>query len=1085
MLALVWASCEDDFPADSFVVGEGESLVEATVCFEPFGETQLSSRAAGDAIKKIDMLYVLRYNAEEELLGCEQIKAFDVTSDNNGRPSGEPGGTVSAETNTDRATFKMKMPYGKYHIYVVANIDVAAEWGDSTNYDTVDKLLQQSVIWSESDVSDNDQMMGYVTKDNIAAGHRSEELVIVNSPNAQLKAWVKRVASKVTVAFDTRDLKDNVYIYLKSVAIRDIPKESYMGRDNTPGEKGRDISSELVDGDQLFFGHADVSHDFSNAKAHYNNWRLITNGDSIFGYHSDKNGVPDRNIYDTEMKRLAYEHEETVGALYFYENMQHEGKSKHQDADGDGEVDFPFPDESVEGSGWKDDKPYGTYVEVEGYYICEDTVRPGRGPIRYRFMMGRDTEKDYNAERNRHYKLTLQFKGYANDIDWHIDYAEEAKPGSTAPDTAYVSYLYNQPQSFPVRSTPKPGYKLVKVDAVILQNEWRPDGIPSANQTLYNTVAWRMQMNGEGYYKNPRYDTAPGDPDYPTANNVNSDTRNYPNCEFGFLSLREVSRVAVEINDGYDRLQQTVDGLRDAYFNATSGETRGSKGKRTFEYMPQEQTSQAGKTYYDDLDGDYTVHLDINKHNGERNYVLSVPVYTRANSIGKWSVYSGANPFYEHRRRALVRTTMYFESIDPVKYPVDKYPPYTDRCYTTVMQSYRLDNPRGIYRKHDSREPFHVNLKNTVLDPKNGVEFVPVESHGAWSAEIERDPYGLVRLTKGSQIATGEGNRITGRTGTEIDFIYTPNRTVGPDQAIGAVITVRYHNNQCVHKIIVRQGYGPVQFDNTGVRWSSYNIYDNGNLTKSPLSIGSFFKRYDDLSYPIAESNNSKPNFGYGESPWSSKFTVLGRDDMMWTDIPCLAQNKVESADMAFGEITMSNGHRYRIPTRDEVNSGLVGNKNIQYGFGLVYGDGARETLNTSGAYSFADYNNTGNVSTYGVRGMLAYCLQHGDNIFLPFGASGHGRRKRTGNGLMRYGSLDIKLGGVDGQDREWNNYRPLAYNLPEQYGTVYWYSTGSGTKEAGIDINAGNYMVGHLGVSNLYDGDVGDALPLKPIRVD
>ncbi len=41
------------------------------------------------------------------------------------------------------------------------------------------------------------------------------------------------------------------------------------------------------------------------------------------------------------------------------------GKSKKQSQNGV-DIDYPDPDEQKEGSGWKDEKPYGTYVEVTG-----------------------------------------------------------------------------------------------------------------------------------------------------------------------------------------------------------------------------------------------------------------------------------------------------------------------------------------------------------------------------------------------------------------------------------------------------------------------------------------------------------------------------------------------------------------------------------------------------------------------------------------------------------------------------------------------------------------------------------------------
>ena len=57
-------------------------------------------------------------------------------------------------------------------------------------------------------------------------------------------------------------------------------------------------------------------------------------------------------------------------------------------------------------------------------------------------MLGKDEKTDYNAERNHHYKLTLKFKNYANDADWHIEY--EHKRGILVASPQFISYLYNK-----------------------------------------------------------------------------------------------------------------------------------------------------------------------------------------------------------------------------------------------------------------------------------------------------------------------------------------------------------------------------------------------------------------------------------------------------------------------------------------------------------------------------------------------------------------------------------------------------------------------------------------------------------------
>ncbi|MBD5365533.1 MAG: DUF4906 domain-containing protein [Bacteroides sp.] len=1116
LLALpVMVACQDDFPGGYYEVGDGEGIVSASVSFPDFGETDLSSRAAGDAIRSIDKLYILRYNAEEELIEKSRIDNFELSYDNNDRPvegydsNGNPVYNTSAETNTPVANFSMKIPFGRYHMYAVANIDIDSEWGDESNYDTVDKLLEHQVDWDNDNPAANTQMFGYFSNDDRAVGLRSTELVLVNSAHLKLRAWIKRIASKVTIAFDTRQLNDNVYIYIKSAAIRHIAKHAYVGRDNTPQK-----SDELYDvGETFYFGNADATH--TDAKANYRNWRQLVNGDSIWGYNSEKTG----RFSDGDFKkRMEHEHGEKVSALYFYENMQGKGKSKLQDADFDCEIDFPDPDPDTPGTGWKDEKPFGTYMEVEGYYICNDSVRPGRGPIKYRFMMGKDVETDYNAERNRHYKLTLQFKGYANDIDWHIDYAEEAKPGSVAPDTAYVSYLYNQRHTMAVRSTPRPGYRLEKVAATILQNEWRPDQV-SDNELdangydYYNKRAWNMQMGtvaepGTKYYANPRYDTQANDPDRKI---------NHPNCEFGWLSLREVSKVMVDLNEndnGLSRdqcLKNLVSLARYNYFDAVEGDTYGSKGYREYVDIPTEDTPVEGQMSTKpaqeiELDGYYNVHLSINKRNGEKNYIINVPLYTRAKSIGwRWAVYTGANPYYEHERHAYVRTVMYF--VD------DKGNRYQDTCYTNVQQSERIDNPRGIFRDYNNLAPFKAELKASLLKNEGTREFKSIKSRGAWSAEIERDPYGLVRLSKGAEIVTGEGGKIEGRTGTDVSFTYTPNRVVGQSDAIGAIITVRYHDNQCIHKIVVRQGYGPVQLHAGGLEWSSLNVFDAENLVSSPLSVGSFFKYNDNLNYAIAESNNTRTNFGLHQNPGDNTSYTLrlpgGKTstNTKWANIPYKGKDS-----KGFGEFKMSNGNTYRLPDKSEVyNELLREGSDIQFAFGIAYGDGATSTSETSDAYSYSDPGNNGVRDGKGVRCAIAYCLTHGDNILFPFGASGHGRRvtrewyatssggmnARRANGLLRYGDVGARLGGGNSATAKGpsgnvyttaaNDYRPMAYRLPEQFGALYWCGPED-PDYLSLEFNSANYQVNQFPTGNLnFDQtDMGgcDALLLRPVRV-
>lgn len=207
----------------------------------------------------------------------------------------------------------------------------------------------------------------------------------------------------------------------------------------------------------------------------------------------------------------------------------------------------------------------------------------------------------------------------------------------------------------------------------------------------------------------------------------------------------------------------------------------------------------------------------------------------------------------------------------------------------------------------------------------------------------------------------------------------------------------------------------------------------------------------------------------------------------------------------AFGEFTLNN-IKYKAPSYAESRNDMSNNPDVNFAFGIVYGDGATKTLSTSAAYSFRDPENEIKESTMGVRGVVAYSLLNGRNVFFPFGALGHARRKsrewyldssnamktKLGYGLLRYGSVDVKLGGDLGQNGEkykYNDYRPMAYNLPDQHGGAYWLGAVDGNHRIALDFNYGNYMTADLGIDDLYtrinksEPFTSDALPIKPVR--
>ena len=455
LLVLVFsvASCVDDWFERPESVGEGKSTVSVTVDFRPMasGLTQ-STRAAGDAIKEIETLYVLLYDESGSLVENQSRQILDYEITDEKRVDTDADNNVSAETRTPRATFKLKeIPFGRYYIYAVANIpDLLIKYSDYIK--TKEGLKRIPLTWHNvsGEVGKNSQMLGYFT--STKKEQPENEPLTINRPSIYLHSWMRRAASKLTIVYDGSRLKEGVFVYLKSVRIKDIPSQCYLGKDNKVGAEGYGLSKTLLDGEEIKYYKGNLPTDYD----HEYNGPRITRGNPHYGSH----------------------HEDSV-AVYFYENIQGEGKDKRQDADGKDGLDAPgMP--GAPGYKLKDDKPYGTYVEVDAYYVSINSERIGNGPIKYRFMLGQDIFKDYNAKRNCHYKLTLGFKNFANDVDWYIEYVEP-EPGVVTPEPYFISYLYNHSMMYPIKVNTG-GLEIEYIKAEIMDNRWAPY---NANDSIY------------------------------------------------------------------------------------------------------------------------------------------------------------------------------------------------------------------------------------------------------------------------------------------------------------------------------------------------------------------------------------------------------------------------------------------------------------------------------------------------------------------------------------------------------------------------------------------------------------------------
>ena len=774
--------CYDEFMKEE-TIGEGKASISATLDFKPMSSALSRTRAAGDALKGINSLHVLLYDhSTKKLINSWEIEEYSVSDEKRDDTNAENGN--SAETSTKRATFKLpeEINFGKYYMYAVANIpDLLTNTAYSDAIQTIDELKSIPLTWDSKDVVNNGQMIGFFTKSSVPALSADDESLVVNEKSVKLHAWLRRAASKVTVAYDGSALKEGVFIYLQSVQIKDIPLQCYLGKENNVGKEGYTLSvpetgPDMIDGEIITYHEGDITEGFEYGEGCADH--RVTVGSPHFGSH-----------------------DETAPALYFYENIQGAGSSmpdKRQDSDGNGILDFPglpnkpdkYPDYRL-----KDNVPYGTYIEVHAHYISNNSERLGNGHIIYRFMLGQDVIHDYNAKRNCHYKLTLKFKNFANEADWHIEY-EEPEPGVMTPEPYYISYLYNHSMMYPIKVNTG-GRKIEYIKAEIKENNWAPH---NASSDIYYTGA----LNGVD---------APWN---------------------GFLSLHKTTETVLYA----DKI-----GTNEQYYNTVP--KRGEREYKDF-ILPDGKISEDFTTAGSESDDKYRVE----KHPTEENtYNIYIPMYTCAKQMISTTGYTGNNPYVAYQRLARVEITTKLEGLDECFY--NEVPIYQVRRVVNPKGIYRSSEnnksfhvvlkrlPREndqIFKTFQSEGPW----KAYVIKRYNGDGItLSVTSD---KTELKDDPE--------------YGKAIYGKTGSEIDFSVDFSGSSTENRY--AIIRVEYHNYTCQHLIFIRQGDKPDDLVTGGVKWYAKNMKTSTDLASTPLDEGSLFK-FGNWNQPIDALSNKNP----------------------------------------------------------------------------------------------------------------------------------------------------------------------------------------------------------------------------------
>lgn len=1158
LASLVLFSCEDRFDYSAGVVGDGESLVEATLTFKA-DVANLGSRSSGTAISTIDDLQIVIYNADEEKTLYKHLEIDEVSfKDDTDNPTSstpddypqqsetsedEDGNetTTDKDKTTEYATHKVKvnnlvLPYGKYYMYAVANLGKNLT---KEQVRTIDNLKSVECEWKfdpmqyEYDRTDEDatpsgkqinaQMFGYFTSidntesrnTNGSAFDKEEPVIVINQPMVKLHSWIKRLASKVTIAYDGRGLHEGVYVYIHNVSIRQIPYKCYLGKNNDP-QGVESVTPAYFDesipkdrqSQALYYnqdGTIGSYNEYDPTEENGQKWMAVAKGVASGTDHPGIIG--------------AYNHTNTDPALFFYENMKgiHNKNPKPQQPDSVGT--------NVKEDDWlgdyQDGIKYGTFIEVEAYYKC-DIVPISQGPIRYRFMLGQNEEDNYDAIRNCHYKLTLGFRGYANQPDWHIEYFEPI-PEIYAPPV-FIPYTYNTSVEFPIRATGNP----VSIEAELVENNWGPydfdnDRVPPANggyETNFDTrllaFNWNRTVydNNNGYKNVLNFPSRRGDAVPNSTNNylygrhksnfkyLNEDGEEIDDNYYyvtpiwaGFLRLLqptdyedETTALNASLLEGagdgnsYRSNEQLWD-FRNYYINCPDSK-EGAKhlGKRTFNIVnPKSDPLNIGRNSYD-------VVQELDAEGKVKGVSVIMKLWTQPKLMCGISGFSGNNPYEDYTRKAVIRITARYADGREIKKDIDAY------------QTERLVNPKAVWRSHELQqegdEVFNVVLYKKDTDHPS--QFEEVVSQGAWKATI-KETEGFDGFIS---IGTRGGKTITGSTLSPVKFpIIFEEKNIGYNNSKCAIIEITYHGNTCVHNIYVRQGFHePLKISPEGAYWSSYNLFSCGNerdtgypendltsvdaiFTCNPIAFGSYFKRGN---YYQAITAHNIPNvaagFGPLGNPGTNKFELADRleaDWKNWGEIQGRTESNWHWTDnFRVTQTVMEEGEEhlitrtYRMPKYNDYNY----LRNQEFGIGVLYCNGATTpATTTTDAYGFIDKENGTLKSHQGMRGIICYNPGDAHQIFFPIGTAGMGRRtiQNGQNGTLRYSSVDVLLTGAT------NALRPIPYNILNNAGSIYWMYEPANGHSSGWDMNYSDLNF------NQYDNGItetpnGDALPIR-----
>lgn len=405
-----------------------------------------------------------------------------------------------------------------------------------------------------------------------------------------------------------------------------------------------------------------------------------------------------------------------------------------------------------------------------------------------------------------------------------------------------------------------------------------------------------------------------------------------------------------------------------------------------------------------------------------------------------------------------------------------------------ITQVPRLVDPIAYYKAASNVDPTEIIVKEFDATGTPG-KYVTLRSvskddrkkDGKWSVEINKTTDGPWFKLALSEDGLSEG--VSGLNGKlegigEVKFWYKPN-SINNGVPRFAKLIVRYHDEDCMHDIFLRQGYDPISLGDDSRKWSSFNCLgttslfagddEYGDVTDYPTQTGWLFNGgVDRAMHPFIPGHRSGTVNNGGLTVYE-EIEYSDRQKYKYGDVTMKINNESLNSGMdpwthwqgkdITSEVNRTPSFKGPCPQGYVVADAFDYLKMIQKTevyTGYVHDDDPDKGWNYKNLSEGknAEIDNTNHCNP--AKGALFVEREGCTNLFFNFGKGVLKNEKTTGRDLKLLEEIGIghRYGeGIYpwGYDANYASFAQLTYmeaghlifsNKPEDYGAYYWNAT-------------------------------------------